>query len=57
MKTVIRITLLTLVIGIAFDGNSYAKTQTNILITPSALPGGPMPQCNPFSTPKCPTIR
>ena len=57
MKMAIRISLLTLVIGMAFSGNSYSGTQTTSQITPGIMPGGPMPQCNPFTSSNCPTIR
>lgn len=58
MKTILRISLLTLVIGTVFGGNAFSKTQAATL-TPSAVPGGggPMPTCNPFTNPNCQTIR
>lgn len=58
MKMIQRIFLLTLVIGTVFGGNVYSKTQTTVLI-PSIVPGGggPMPICDPFKNPNCPSIR
>jgi hypothetical protein len=58
MKKIIRISLLTLVIGAAFGGNLFSKTAATASSTPSSVPGGggPMPTCNPF-TQSCPTIR
>lgn len=58
MKTILRISLLTMVIGVAFGGNVLSGTQVATL-TPSSVPGGggPMPTCNPFNNPTCKLIR
>lgn len=58
MKMILRISLLTLVIGAAFGGNVSSKTEVASL-TPSSVPGGggPMPTCNPFNNPNCQLIR
>lgn len=59
MKLFIRISALTLVIAAAVAG-SYTPKTTNLASNSihSSVPGGggPMPSCNPFTSP-CPTIR
>jgi hypothetical protein len=59
MKKAVRLILLTLVIGSAFGGNSLSKTRLTTALTPASVPGGggPMPTCNPFTNPNCPSIR
>jgi hypothetical protein len=59
MKLFIRVTALTLVVAAAIAGNSSPKSTMIANNIPSSVPGGggPMPSCNPFTTPNCPPIR
>ena len=59
MKLFIRISALSLIVLAAVASNSSAKTSKVASITPSSVPGGggPMPTCNPFKDPNCPSIR
>ena len=58
MKLLIRIAALSLV-AVAAVSNSNSSNVTVASNIPSSVPGGggPMPSCNPFTTPNCQTIR
>jgi hypothetical protein len=55
MKTLIRVSGLTLIIAAAVAGNSMAKPSAVAAIHQGTVPG-PTPYCNPFIE-KCPPMR
>lgn len=58
MKLIVRIFALTLILAAIFTMSSSARSSAMASATHSSVPGGggPMPTCNPFSSP-CTPIR